>query len=565
VSAPSVETTLPRLLTGVSYRGMGVLERHLEVHGRLPGPGELDGPAVVDLAERSGLRGRGGARFPAAIKMRAVRASRGHAIVVANGCESEPMSRKDALLLGELPHLVLDGAALAARAVGAERVIVAFERGASATRASLEHALAQRQAAASTRCASSCSRRPRPSSPARRPRSSRRSTAAGQRRPSSRRARRQRGVRRHPTLVQNVETLAHLALIARHGAEWYAGLGTEAEPGSTLVTVLGAVNSPGVYEIECGTRSTVCSPPPAASAARSAGCWSAATSAHGCRPPLAAGLELSNAGLARHDAALGCGVVVALPASACPVAETVRVAIYLATETANQCGPCVNGSAAIARTLYAISAKAGRRRARSPTWGAGPRAFRAAAPATCRMASRTSSRRRCEPSRTSFDDHARHGPCDACAGAPLLHIPPPRGPDADPREPDQLPRARPVRGTVPRVDPPRRVGLPDPAQRADPARARGARPSRRRRLPDAGAAARTRLSRRSGAAAGAHPPLRSPTDRPRYVTISGGPLYSVVLAGRRFRQDDGSKPGAAGFRRPRPQEASVVSSALHHR
>ena len=58
MSAPSVQATLPRLLTGVSHRGIGVLERHLEVHGRLPGPAELDGPAIVELTERAGLRGR---------------------------------------------------------------------------------------------------------------------------------------------------------------------------------------------------------------------------------------------------------------------------------------------------------------------------------------------------------------------------------------------------------------------------------------------------------------------------------------------------------------------------
>jgi NADH:ubiquinone oxidoreductase subunit F (NADH-binding) len=424
VSAPSVEATLPRLLTGVSSRGMGVLERHLEVHGRLPGPAELDGPALVGLAARSDLRGRGGARFPAAIKMRAVRAGRGRPIVVANGCESEPMSRKDALLLGELPHLVLDGAALAARAVGADRVIVAFERGASTARASLEHALAQRRAARIDQVAFELF-------------AAAETFLTGQEtslvsqinggpakptfippRPT------QRGVRRHPTLVQNVETLAHLALIARHGAEWYTGLGTETEPGSTLVTVIGAINSPGVYEIECGT--------PLDRLLAGAGGLSGAIGGllvggyFGSWLPASveAGLELSNAGLARHDAALGCGVVVALPASACPVAETVRVAIYLATETANQCGPCVNGSAAIARTLFAISegtagpgalAELGRWTAGIPGRGAchlpdGLAHFVATAMRTFADA---------------FDDHARHGPCDACAAAPLLDIPPP--------------------------------------------------------------------------------------------------------------------------------------------
>ncbi|MGD1050405.1 MAG: NADH-ubiquinone oxidoreductase-F iron-sulfur binding region domain-containing protein [Solirubrobacteraceae bacterium] len=424
MSAPSVQATLPRLLTGVSHRGIGVLERHLEVHGRLPGPAELDGPAIVELTERAGLRGRGGARFPAWIKMRAVRAGRGRAVVVANGCESEPMSRKDALLLGELPHLVLDGAAVAARAVGAERVIVAFEHGASATRASLEHALAQRRAARIDSvefelfAAAQTFLTGQETSLVSQINGGAAKPTFIPPRPT------QRGVRRQPTLVQNVETLAHLALIARHGADWYADLGTLAEPGSTLVTVIGAVNSPGVYEIACGTPLDRLFAAAGGASGAIGGLLIGGYFGSWLPAAIAPGLELSDAGLADHDAALGCGVVVALPASACPVAETVRVAIYLATETANQCGPCVNGSAAIARTLYAISegtapagalAELGRWTAGIPGRGAchlpdGLAHFVATAMRTFADA---------------FDDHARHGPCEACSAPPLLAIPPP--------------------------------------------------------------------------------------------------------------------------------------------
>lgn len=422
MTATSPEAALPRLLTGVSFRGMAQLDRHLDVHGPMPGPADLDPSTLVEIVERSNLRGRGGARFPAATKMRAVRAARGRSIVVANGCESEPVSAKDALLLHELPHLVLDGAALAARAVDADQVILAYEAAHADTRISLEHALKQRRAAridsvrfelfaaaeqflTGQETALVAQINGRPAKPSFIPP-----------RPTD------RGVRRRPTLVQNVETLAHLALIARHGPEWYCRLGTGAETGSTLVTLAGAVNTPGVYEIECGT--------PLAHLFAAAGglqgelgglliggyfgSWLPAS--------LAPGLELSNAALAAHDAALGCGIVVAFPASSCPVAETVRVAVYLATETAQQCGPCVHGSAAIARTLHGIAeGKA------SPGAFADLERWTAEIPGrgACHLpdglahfvstALRTFS--------AELDEHASRGPCDACAAPALLPIP----------------------------------------------------------------------------------------------------------------------------------------------
>jgi NADH:ubiquinone oxidoreductase subunit F (NADH-binding) len=421
VNATSTDLALPRLLTGVSFRRMAQLERHLEVHG--PMPADLSASALVELADRARLRGRGGAGFPAGTKMAAVRASRGRPIVVANGCESEPMSQKDALLLQELPHLVLDGAALAAHAVGAQQVIVAYEGPNSDSRTSLEHALKQRRAAGTdsvrfelfaaaerfltgqeTSLVSQINGGlPRPSFIPPRPT--------------------ERGVRRRPTLIQNVETLAHLALIARRGADWYRELGTEAEPGSTLVTVVGAVNAPGVYEIECGTSLDQLFA--AAGGARGPIAGLLIGGYFGSWLPAAAapGLMLSNASLAPHGGALGCGVVVALPADACPVAETVRVAIYLATETANQCGPCVNGSAAIARTLHGIAEgrAASGALADLARWTAGLPGRGA-----CHLPDGLSHfvATALETFRAAFDDHARHGPCDACGSPALLHIPP---------------------------------------------------------------------------------------------------------------------------------------------
>jgi hypothetical protein len=131
---------------------MAQLDRHLALHGPLPSATALPGDALVELAERAKLRGAVGPRFPRGHQDARSASSRGRAIVVANGCESEPMSAKDALLLRELPHLVLDGAALAARAVGADAVSSSPSRDRTRTREpSLEHALKQRRAERSRR------------------------------------------------------------------------------------------------------------------------------------------------------------------------------------------------------------------------------------------------------------------------------------------------------------------------------------------------------------------------------------------------------------------------------
>ena len=94
---------LPRLLRGVQDGGTLTLARHLRVHGPLPAPERGAGPQLLDLVERSGLRGHGGAHVSTALKLRAVASRRRRAIVVANGSESEPASAKDATLLARAP------------------------------------------------------------------------------------------------------------------------------------------------------------------------------------------------------------------------------------------------------------------------------------------------------------------------------------------------------------------------------------------------------------------------------------------------------------------------------
>jgi NADH:ubiquinone oxidoreductase subunit F (NADH-binding) len=399
------------------------LSEHLYFHGEAPVLGRSDGPELIDWVARSGLRGRGGAAFPTARKLAAVADSRRGAIVVANGAEGEPASAKDRRLLEWSPHLVLDGAFLAAQAVGAEEVVLCVRRSAAGALESAASAVAERDAAEmlpvpvqlvatpSTYLAGEESALvrflnggpPKPTFVPPRPF--------------------ERGVAKRPTLVQNLETFAHLALIARHGAEWFRETGTANEPGTALVTLAGAVAEPGVHEIGFGTSLR-----------------DLLAAAGGATAPVQAVLlggyfgSWLNVGVARdlilHEehlrplgGGLGSGVIAILPETACGVAESARVLGYLTLEAAGQCGPCTNGLGALAGAVMEMAqGRAGTRvdydiarwSAIVPGRGAchhpdGAVRFGLSA---------------LDVFAEEFAEHRRRGPCERCRGP--AELPPPR-------------------------------------------------------------------------------------------------------------------------------------------
>jgi NADH:ubiquinone oxidoreductase subunit F (NADH-binding) len=286
----------------------------------------------IDEIERSRLVGRGGASFPVATKWRAVeQRSRGRAVVVVNGAEGEPQSKKDRILMTIRPNLVLDGAFIAARVLRARRVILYIGERHSAARDSMLRALARRSepergivsfSAAPERyvagaeaavihflndgVATPTNIPPYPF---------------------------ELGVEGAPTLVQNVETLAHIATLARTGDA----------PNSTLITLVGGVTRPGVLEVDSRTTITeainqsggLTEPVRAVLVGGYFGTW--------MQPEQAWGLRLDPSA-----SRLGCGVIGVLPSSRCAVCEVAAIMRYLAAESSAQCGPCFFGLRALA-------------------------------------------------------------------------------------------------------------------------------------------------------------------------------------------------------------------------
>jgi NADH:ubiquinone oxidoreductase subunit F (NADH-binding) len=294
---------------------------------------------LVPSLDAAGLIGRGGAGFPTGRKIASVTGRK--PVVVGNGAEGEPLSRKDAMLLTRAPHLVLDGLQLAAAAVGAEEVYLYLPKHIATT---AEYAIGERAAVGLDRRRVRVIAAPdtfvagEESAVLRR-------IEGGPALPRDRTVPTSiRGLRGRPTLVNNVETLAHIALIARFGPDWFRGVGDPTEPGTMLVTLSGTNARRSVAEAPTGTPLLDLLARGGISATRDVravlvggyhGSWIPGEELRDAR--------LSRTGLARFGASPGAGIVHVLPAAECGLARTADILAYLAEEGARQCGPCRNG------------------------------------------------------------------------------------------------------------------------------------------------------------------------------------------------------------------------------
>ncbi|WP_051711768.1 NADH-quinone oxidoreductase subunit NuoF family protein [Spirillospora albida] len=353
----------PRLTLGFDRFDRLDLDRHLAVHGKLRTP-ELDD--LARMAEQVDMRGRGGAGFPFARKLMAVaarvrrpgsdrlpllpgeeeaRRSSEDVVVVVNGAEGEPGSMKDKVLLGRAPHLVLDGAQIAATALGTQRIVVAVEsdEAARSVRAAISERrmparvvrLTERFISGESGAVVRAVNGEFPIPPGVKVRAA------------------ESGVDGCPTLLSNTETFAQLAVLTSLGPDLYASAGTDDEPGTTLLTIGGTK----VVEAPLGTslRAVLdhCDVPPGQGVLVGGyhGMWldeAAVTRA-----------VLSRAGMRKVGGTVGAGIILPLGQGTCPLGEATRIASYLAAQSAGQCGPCRLGLPDVVRALNALTEGSG--------------------------------------------------------------------------------------------------------------------------------------------------------------------------------------------------------------
>ena len=307
--------------------------------------------SVIQEIEAARLRGRGGAGFPAARKMALCAQAEGkHKYVVVNGGEDEPGSFKDRTLLEYIPHAVLEGALLAAYAVGAAQVFFYTNEGYSEARERIWEAIEEARMAGfigdeilGTRVSIDVDTKAAPTpyvagedtavlevlegrEPKPRPKPPYPVTA---------------GLFGQPTLVHNVETLANISPIILHGAKWYLGFGTGESPGTMLYSMNDEWARPGVYELPYGAREGELTGElaggPKNGARLRAILHGGPSSAFLLPDP---GRRLSPESLRAAGSSIGCGVTRGYAEGTCMMEAALEIASFFAKECCGQCPAC---------------------------------------------------------------------------------------------------------------------------------------------------------------------------------------------------------------------------------
>ena len=323
---------------------------------------------VVAKILDAGLRGRGGAGFPAGTKWTTVARnalSGPPATVVVNGAEGEPGTFKDRSILRRNPYQVIEGALIAAHAVHADRVVIALKQSFRAEVARTRRALDEMRAMGVLTDPVDCTVFEGPDEYLYGEESALLETIDG-RGPFPRVVPTYRvgllgnaAARRHPhgpALVNNVETMANVARIVAYGPHWFRSVGTEESPGTVVATVTGDVRHAGVDEFPMGTplreiiESIGGGPRPGATV-------KAVLS--GVANPVILGDQLdvpvSHEGMKDIGCGLGSAGFIVFDESTDMVAVAAGVARFLAIESCGQCTPCKLDGTTLAELLERLA------------------------------------------------------------------------------------------------------------------------------------------------------------------------------------------------------------------
>lgn len=348
---------------------------------------QADPEALIGELEASGLRGRGGAGFPTGRKWRTMvenSSSLEPTTVVVNGAEGEPGTVKDRSILRRNPYHVIEGALIAALAVGADHVVFglkrSFEREVTRVRAAIDEVKAAGWAEGvglevfegpdeylygeETALLEAIDGRypfPRLAPPFRRgvERESKRASGVSAGSGVSSRVE-LAGPQEHlvapPALVDNVETLANVPRIMARGAGWFRTLGTEQSPGTIVCTVTGASRRHGVAEVMMGTSLRKVIQMIGGGARRGHRVKAVLPGvANGIIPAELLDTPVSYEDMAAIGSGVGSGGFIVLDETVDMAALAAGVSRFLGVESCGQCTPCKLGGLALSDLLRSVS------------------------------------------------------------------------------------------------------------------------------------------------------------------------------------------------------------------
>jgi NADH-quinone oxidoreductase subunit F len=307
---------------------------------------------VIQIVSAAGLRGRGGAGFPTGKKWQFTRdAPEQPRYLVMNGGEDEPGSKKDRVLLENLPHLVIEGVILAAYAISAPKAYLYINARYDAAIKSTNDALAEAKIAGywGENILDSGFSLDFEVVPAPHNYVAGEDTAVLEVIEGKKPWPRQKppfpvtvGLLGKPTSVNNVETLANVAPIILKGADWYRKFGTAESPGTMIFSLNDDVNRPGIYELPFGTplRYLIEECGGGMQGGKKIKAIMPAAPSSAFLSPEQIDTPLDHNSMRDAGSALGCGVVHLIGEGQCVVEEVLRISEFFTAESCGQCPAC---------------------------------------------------------------------------------------------------------------------------------------------------------------------------------------------------------------------------------